>query len=383
MDVQQLLLPAPFDPLPDLAELQALHPQVALLFGPEQPLRDGALVARLAAALPGTLLLGCSAAGVVSSEGVYDAHVVLTGIHFKQAVLRAVSEPLPQMEDSFTAGAALARQLLAPDLTGALILAQGIHINGTRLIEGLQSVLGSNFPITGGLAGDDAHFHTTWTLLGDQVSDRAIVALGFYGADVTLRSASMGGWEPFGPVRKITDSHENILRTLDGEPALEVYRRYLGEWAKDLPASALLFPFALYRNDLTDTCIVRTILGIDEANGSLILAGNAPTAGFVRLMHASTNALVEGARRAAAEVGTPEGKSLALLFSCIGRKLVLGGRVDEEVEAVASVLGPATTLAGFYSYGEIGPGFDRRDCVLHNQTMTLTLLTEQAPCTNS
>lgn len=383
MDVRQLLLTEPFEALPDLTELLAIRPQLALVFGPEAALRDGTFIAALTQALPGTLLLGCSAAGVITATGVFDGACTLTAIHFESARLRAVTEPLLSMEESFGTGAALARQLQAPDLTGMLVLAQGVHINGTRLLEGLQSVLGVDFPIFGGLAGDDAHFQTTWTLLGDRVSKIQIVALAFYGSAVTLRSASMGGWEPFGPVRKITDSHENILRTLDGEPALEVYRRYLGEWAKELPASALLFPFALYRNDLSDTCIVRTILGIDEASGSLILAGNAPRDGFVRLMHASTNALVEGARAAAEDVGAAEGSSLALLFSCIGRKLVLGGRVDEEVEAVASALGSQATLAGFYSYGEIGPAFDRRDCVLHNQTMTLTLLTEAAPCTSS
>ena len=69
---------------------------------------------------------------------------------------------------------------------------------------------------------------------------------------------------------------------------------------------------------------------------------------------------------------------LMLLVSCIGRKLVMGDRVDEEIEVVAATLGPTTCLAGFYSYGEIAPAGRSRDCRLHNQTMTVTRPSERA-----
>jgi hypothetical protein len=211
-------------------------------------------------------------------------------------------------------------------------------------------------------------------------SDR-LTCVGFYGEKLLLSHGSFGGWSPFGPARKVTRSEHNVLFELDGEPALEVYKRYLGEHAKDLPASGLLFPFAMLGSDHNEVGLIRTILGIDEAQGSLTLAGDIDTNGYLKLMHASTDALVDGAEsaaEAAKAMQTPNGPALALLVSCVGRKLVMGGRVDEEVEAVADVIGKNTTLTGFYSYGEISPFNLATECKLHNQTMTITVISEAA-----
>jgi hypothetical protein len=186
---------------------------------------------------------------------------------------------------------------------------------------------------------------------------------------------------PFGPARKATRCASNVLYELDGEPALDVYKRYLGEHAKDLPASGLLFPFLMLGRDQSDLGIIRTILAVDDATGSLTLAGNIEPEGYLRLMHAGTDALVEGAEVAASAArheSQTGGQSLALLVSCVGRKLVMGGRVEEEVEAVADVLGKASVLTGFYSYGEISPLSGEVACKLHNQTMTITQLSEAA-----
>ena len=201
------------------------------------------------------------------------------------------------------------------------------------------------------------------------------------GEQLVFAHGSFGGWSPFGPARKVTRCANNVLFELDGESALEVYKRYLGEHAKGLPASGLLFPFAMLGKDHSEVGLIRTILGVDEANGSLTLAGDIDPEGYLRLMHASTDALVEGAEAAAEAAQAMRGNAgegLALLVSCVGRKLVMGGRVDEEVEAVGDVFGQGATLAGFYSYGEISPFSPSVDCKLHNQTMTITYLSETA-----
>jgi hypothetical protein len=203
--------------------------------------------------------------------------------------------------------------------------------------------------------------------------------VGLYGDDLVYSHGSFGGWMPFGPARKVTRCDNNVLYELDGEPALEVYKRYLGDHAKDLPASGLLFPFAMLGSDHHEVGLTRTILGVDEASGSLTLAGDIDPDGFLKLMHASTDSLVDGAEaaaQAAKDMQAVQGDGLALLVSCVGRKLVMGGRVDEEVEAVGEVFGQNATLAGFYSYGEISPFVKDMGCKLHNQTMTITCLSE-------
>ena len=233
--------------------------------------------------------------------------------------------------------------------------------------------------LSGGLAGDGGAFSRTWTLSRHGLSERQIVAIGFSGEHIRLHQGSFHGWKPFGPVRKVTGCAGNLLYELDGHPALDVYKRYLGDYAKDLPASGLLFPFEMLGEDRSSLGLIRTILGVDEASGSLVLAGSIVERGYLRLMHASTDSLVDGAVVAAETAfrpGTDSGESLVLLVSCVGRKLVMGARVDEEVEAVAAVFGPQACIAGFYSNGEISPMRDLLTCHLHNQTMTVTHISE-------
>jgi len=376
--VIQTLLREPSELAEALAALGRVGPDLLLVFGPAVWLR--AVAGPLALAFPAAIVLGCSTAGEISAQGVSDDTCVLTALQFDSTRVRAVSTPLPAMQDSCAAGRALASQMPSDGLRAMLVLGQGVNINGSALVAGLVQVLGSQVLITGGLAGDAAAFRQTFVLTNAGVACDQLAGIGFYGDRLQVSHGSFGGWEPFGPARKVTRCDHNVLYELDGEPALEVYKRYLGDHAKALPASGLLFPFAMLASDHAETGLLRTILAVDEVQGSLVLAGDIDSNGYLRLMHASTQSLIGGAHTAALAAsgqGTPAGPSLALLVSCVGRKLVMGGRVEEEVEAVAAVLGPAAVLTGFYSYGEISPFSDELLCRLHNQTMTITCLSER------
>lgn len=187
-----------------------------------------------------------------------------------------------------------------------------------------------------------------------------------------------GGWDPFGPERIITRSQGNVLYELDGQSALGLYKKYLGEHARELPASGLLFPLSL-RTQAGATPVVRTILSVDEATQSLTFAGDVPVGAYARLMKANFDRLIDGATGAATAGGRALGGTateLAILISCVGRKLVLKQRIEEEVEGVRDVLGAGAVLTGFYSYGEISPFTPGAKCELHNQTMTITTLAE-------
>jgi hypothetical protein len=189
---------------------------------------------------------------------------------------------------------------------------------------------------------------------------------------------SLGGWDPFGPERLVTRSKGNILYEMDGRSALDLYKTYLGEHAQGLPATGLLFPLCL-RTSERPTPFVRTILGIDEEERSMTFAGDVPEGAYARLMKANFDRLIDGATGAARTSMEALGSSspdLAILISCVGRKLVLKQRVEEEVEGVREVLGERPALTGFYSYGEISPFGPRTHCELHNQTMTITTFSE-------
>ncbi|WP_296508519.1 FIST N-terminal domain-containing protein [Rhodoferax sp.] len=359
-----------------LSSLAANPPDWILAFGPEVLLR--AAHPALVAACPHSVLMGCSTAGEISREGVSDQTLALTAVHWRGVVTRQSSTDLLDMEDSFQAGVRLARGLPRQGLRAIVLLGQGVQINGTALIQGMTREVGADIPVVGGLAGDSGAFVQTAVMDGQGVSATRLVCAGLYGDDLRVSHGVFGGWSPFGPARRITKADRNVLFSLDGEPALAMYKRYLGDYAKDLPASGLLFPFSVVATNEAADGLLRTILSVDEAAGSITFAGEVEEGGYVRMMQAGTDALVQGAEQAAQALQLQETNGLALMVSCVGRKLVMGGRVEEEIEAVAAVLGADATLAGFYSYGEISPAHNRASCLLHNQTMTITYLSEAA-----
>lgn len=349
-----------------------------LLFGAPAVLANPALWSSLDAAGLSAKTLGCSTAGEIAGPSVQDNSVVATAIGLKKTRLKLAARGIAAEGNSYLAGRELAMELMRSDLVHVFVVSDGTQVNGTALVAGLSDVLPAAITVTGGLAGDGDRFRSTLIACGDRPKSGLVAAVGFYGSSLRVACGSMGGWDPFGPDRLITRSEQNVLFELDGKSALDLYKLYLGDYARDLPASGLLFPL-LVRAPGQAQGVVRTILAIDERAKSMTFAGDMPRGAMARLMRANFDRLIDGATDAARSCAEPLGREpaeLALLISCVGRKLVLRQRVDEEVEAVRSVLGPQPVFAGFYSYGEISPFTPGTRCDLHNQTMTVTTLRE-------
>lgn len=359
--------------------------QLVLFFGSSSLLSNPANFQVVRTAFPDGIIVGCSTAGEIHGTTVSDETLVVTVVDFEHTPLHFSKVDIQEASQSFSAGQALIESLPANDLTHVLIFSDGLKVNGTELTRGLKAQLPSHVEVTGGLSADGANFKKTLVCANDLPAEGQIVAVGLYGHHIKVSYGSLGGWDSFGPDRQITRSVGNILYDLDGQPALELYKNYLGEHAAGLPATALLFPLSL-RNAWqqgTDTNassgIVRTILGVNEADQSMTFAGDMPEGAYARLMKANFERLIDGASGAAKICAAPQQNNtaeLALLISCVGRKLVLKQRIEEEVEAVREVLGQQAMLAGFYSYGEISPHMSGGPCELHNQTMTITTFHE-------
>ena len=354
-------------------------PQLVLFFGAPEAIAMPPALEALRADYPTAHIIGCSTAGEICETQVADGTIVATAVHFEHTRIRAACHPLADARDSAAVGERIARDLASDGLAHVFVLAEGLHVNGSDLVSGLRNGLPATVAVTGGLAADGARFEQTTVYCDGETSRGAVAAVGFYGDRLRVGYGSMGGWDSFGPDRLVTRAEANVLYELDGGSALELYKRYLGPHAATLPASGLLFPLSL-RGETGEPRVVRTILGIDEDAGSLVFAGDIPQGGYARLMKANVDRLIDGAHGAATACYEPVGTaapSLALLISCVGRKLVLKQRTEEEVESVRSVLGDETVLSGFYSYGEIAPFAASTKCELHNQTMTITTLTER------
>ena len=334
--------------------------------------------ADLQAAYPNSTHLGCSTSGEIHGTEIHDDSLSVAVVRFERTRLKSHFAHVAASDESYAAGREIAGQLAQDDgLRAVFVLSDGLQVNGSQLVRGFNDVLPPAVVVTGGLAGDGARFRATWNLHHGRPVTGIVGAVGFYGDAIRIGHGSKGGWDIFGPERRITKSAANVLYELDGKPALRLYKEYLGDRAAGLPATGLLFPLALRAAASSEKRLVRTILAVDETTQSMTFAGDVPQGSLVQLMRANFDRLIEGAGAAGSITAPANGQNpvLAIAISCVGRRLVLGERSEEEVEAALAALPAGTEQVGFYSYGEISP-YAPGSCDLHNQTMTLTTLHE-------
>jgi hypothetical protein len=323
-------------------------------------------------------IIGASTAGEILEDKLLSSSLVVSVINFETTTIKYVAKSLSNAKDSFDCAKDISTELLDDNLKAIFVLSDGLNVNGSQLTQGFNASLPNDVIVTGGLAGDDDRFLDTWIIVNNKLQNKYVSAIGLYGDNINVSYGSKGGWDTLGVQRLVTKSQDNILYELDSKPALELYKTYLGKQADDLPASGLLFPLELKYEKNSKHSKVRTILAVNEDHQSITFAGDIPTGSYVKLMRANYDRLIDGAEDAAKSIVLSNYKDeniLSIAISCVGRKLVLKQRTEEEIEAVLDELPINTKQIGFYAYGEISP-LDNGVCDLHNQTMTLTLLWE-------
>lgn len=350
---------------------------IVFIFGDREFIKMSVAYTRMREVYPHADIVGCSSSGNIQGEILSPNVMVASAIHFEKGHIQISIKDLNSLDNEIDFTKSLVEPLVSAGLKHVFILSPGLHINGSSLAKGANEVLGYKVPVTGGLAGDGALFEETWVIANDRAKENRVVAVGFYGESLTVTNGCFAGWKEFGVLRTITKSEKNVVYEIDHQPALALYKKYLGEYAKDLPHSGLRFPINI-RQYVEDKAIVRSVLAIDESNQSLIFAGDVPEGSLSRLMKINIDALIDGAETAATLTGpVPHKQALGLVVSCVGRRAVLDQLIDEEIEAVSQVLGDNVSLVGFYSYGELAPFAEKMmSCQLHNQTLTLTIVSE-------
>ena len=361
-----------------LTDKHVLKNPLVIVFGNRHLLDNPTIYEDIKVLFPdGDIVFG-SACAEISSVTVNEGSITITAIEFERThFIVKTSNILNKGLDSYKTGSALVEQFPKDGLKYVFVVSEGSFVNGSQLTKGMRDAIEENILITGGLCGDDERFEKTIASYNENPKQGEIVAIGFYGDSLEVSFSIHGGWTPFGPERTVTKSEGNVLYELDGKPALDLYKTYLGDKAKDLPSAALLYPLNVTLLSEKQS-IVRSILSVDEDHNAVVLAGDIAEGAKVQLMMTNVDQIANASERAARQAlelrsSAPE---LAMLVSCIGRKLVLDQRVEEEIEEVIEVLGPKTTISGFYSYGEIAPFHGEMACQLHNQTMTITLISE-------
>ncbi len=367
-----------WNPISETPAFTASQAQLVLAFGERKCLEDLQPYDYLRELFPVAEIVINSTSGEIYQNSVHEGTVIVTAIEFDKTLVKTAKIDIENHFQSAESGKKIAQNLLADDLTAIFVISDGGRVNGSELIAALNEHTGDKILISGGLAGDEARFEKTLVGLNENPKEGQIVGIGFYGTQLTVGHGTMGGWDVFGPEREVTDSEYNVLYKIGEKKALDLYKEYLGKYADELPGAALLFPLSM-RATADAKPIVRTILSIDETNRSMTFAGELPKGALVRFMKANFDRLIDASASAAQNSislfdSPPE---LAILVSCVGRKLVLGSRTEEEVEAAREIFGEQPVMTGFYSYGEISPLNPSARCELHNQTMTITTFSEK------
>ena len=326
---------------------------------------------------PNANIIGCSSAGnILVNEVVMHSSIVATAINFEKSSVVLKSIDCTDIENVEKASYDLASEFEVDGLRHIFILGDGLKINGSDIIDGFNKAL-PNISKTGGMAGDGTRVERTYVIANDVAKENIIAAVGFYGESLEISNGSQGGWSSFGTRRVITKSQDNILYELDGEPILDYYTRYLGQYTDDIQSAGFKFPISIKESE-DSLELIRTLLYVNDDDKSITFAGDVPQGYIAQLMKPNMDLLIDGAADAAKQAKIENTNTgIGLVVSCTGRRSVMGHIIDEEIKTMNKELGDNVNLVGFYSYGELSPlNTDKNRCYLHNETMTLTTIYE-------
>lgn len=254
------------------------------------------------------------------------------------------------------------------------LLTDGLRFPVQQLLIDLRTQLGEKMPqIVGGLASQEqpiSHMGSR-VFLDERVFDAACLAVVLKGIEMTIEVVR--GWEPASPTYTVTRAEGNVLYEIDGTDATEWYRHFFttAEGMAPLPLSAYRFPLIIEGPSRERQGLYRSMRSFDDPSGAVTYWGDLQTGDRVRLGIGDGGSLVRTAALLSASV-KPEG---AILYSCVGRELVLGDMAEREVATIHDVLG-RVALSGFFSFGEIGPS-SGGSLAYYNQTAVLALLREK------
>ncbi len=366
-----------FQTIKTSAAFSAEKANLVFIFGEREIIENCKLYEKLRSIYTNAQIVICSTAGQLIDYNLMNNNIVVTAIEFEKTPIKISRYNLLEEESLLKLGERVQKEIITNDLSAIMVLSEGTYVNGTELVKELSKVTDPKVKIFGGIAGDSINFHKTLVGVNENPKEGEIAIIGFYGDHMKFGFGCEGGWTDFGPEREVTHSEKNVLYKIGDHFALDLYKEYLGQYADDLPGSALYFPLSMKENPNASP-IVRTILSINEEEKSMTFAGDIPQGALVKLMKGNFDKLIDASFTAAKASVDASSKSpeLVMAVSCVGRKIVLDNRIEEEIEIMKEIYGENAFLFGFYSYGEISPIVAHKSCELHNQTISIATMLE-------
>ena len=368
-----------------VAPLAGRTPSVALVFASADH-DHPALLAAVQGALPGVPLVGCSGEGVIAQNDSNETYAAA-------AVMVVASDRIrfqTFLIDDYGADPAGAGRRLAALVNDAgadarclCVLPDGLQGNCTQLLQAVHDGLRVPMPVIGGAAADAMAFEQTYQYCDGRAVSGGLAALLISG-DADVEVAVSHGCSPVGGERAVTKSADGWIHEIDGQPAWNLFKEYLGDDSEDLNAEGIVHLCVgerLRDHADYDPFVIRTPMQLDKPTGALFFPGGGLTEGRgIQLTRRDPERIRVSSRECAAKLRATHDRApdLVLQFDCAGRGRILwgGSAADEIVAPLRQVLGPATPWVGFHTYGEIAPIAGRP--YYHNYTVALCALYERA-----
>jgi hypothetical protein len=254
------------------------------------------------------------------------------------------------------------------------------YLDGETLVHSIENVVGADVDIFGGMAGDDRSFTGTYVFTYDQTTDKGMAALVLDGEKVDVQGVAISGWKPMGVVRTVTKSEDGWLYSIDGQPALEMYLRYLGKKSSSQEGTQKIFEdigfFYPFLSIGAGDPVIRTPLLIDQDKNAIKLDFHIPEGRQLQFTMPPDFDIVETVLDNANELKktTQADAEALLIFSCAGRLSALGPMVNSENEGLQDIWN--APMAGFFTYGEYGKGANGKQ-QFHSTTCSWVTLKEK------
>jgi len=254
-----------------------------------------------------------------------------------------------------------------------LTLLSGLKSDGEKFIKGLKESATDEVKVFGGLAGDDSLFKETFVFYNNNSINNGAAVLLLDGDKFESDGISTSGWIGLGAEKKITRSEGNVVYTIDDEPAMEVYKKYLDIKDEDLPGIGVEYPLLVYRDNGTN--VLRAVLQVNKENKSLIFAGTVEEGSTVKFSSSPGFEVIEQTKKEISlKWKSNNTAEIIFIFSCMARHLAMGPNIEEEIKIAYQLW--QVPIAGFFTYGEIGVNY-KGICDFHNETLALLLIKEK------
>ncbi len=326
--------------------------------------------------LPNAKIIGATTCGEISNEGSISNSTVISFSTFEKTVVE--TKLLDYRESSFVTGQSIIKSFentQNEELKLIITFSDGLNTNGEEYLAGISSI-NEEIVISGGMAGDNATFTTTYIFNEVSISSHGAVAAALFSDDLNVYTNYSFNWETIGKKHIVEKSDKNRVYRIGGMTTVEFYKYYLGnDMDRLLPAIGIEFPLVMTRGNVK---VARAVL-IKHDDGSLSFAGNIPEGSEIQFGHGSVQMIIHKGLDNVKNLLAQPIESI-FIYSCMARRALL----QEDVNLELLPLREIAPISGFFTYGEFYHNCTKGQCAnqLLNETMTILAISESKDITN-